>query len=83
MTYVICEPCATVKDGTCTQVCPVDCIYSTDEDPQYYIHPDECIDCGACEPVCPVNAIFPEAMVPEHWQSFIALNADYFNKNKK
>jgi ferredoxin len=38
-------------------VCPVDRIYSTDAE-QYYIHPDECIDCGACEPECPVNAIF-------------------------
>jgi ferredoxin len=69
-----------VKEGSCSDVCPVACIYSTDEDEQYFIHPGECIDCGACVPVCPVNAIFQEAKVPEHWQDYIAKNADYFNK---
>ena len=60
MTYVITEPCIGLKDASCVAVCPVDCIYSTDQDEQYYIHPDECIDCGACEPECPVNAIYAE-----------------------
>lgn len=80
MTYVIAEPCIGVKDGTCAEVCPVDCIYTTDDDEQFYIHPGECIDCGACEPVCPVNAIFPEDRVPAQWESYIAKNADYFNR---
>ena len=51
MTYIITEPCIGVKDASCVDVCPVDCIHTTDEDPMYYIDPDECIDCGACEPV--------------------------------
>ena len=55
-----------------------DCIYTTDEDDMFYISPDECIDCAACEPVCPVTAIFAEDSVPEEWESFIALNYDYF-----
>jgi NAD-dependent dihydropyrimidine dehydrogenase PreA subunit len=59
-------------------VCPVDCIYSTDADEQYYINPDECIDCGACEPECPVNAIYAEDEVPADQQHFIQINADYF-----
>lgn len=78
MAYVITEPCVGVKDKSCVDVCPVDCIYGTDEDDQLYIHPDECIDCGACEPECPVSAIFDEAAVPEQWRSYINKNAEYF-----
>ena len=40
------------------------------------------VDCDACVPVCPVDAIFPEDKVPEKWQSYIQINADYF-KDKK
>lgn len=78
MAYVICEPCIGVKDTSCVAVCPVDCIYE-DVD-QYFINPDECIDCGACEPECPVSAIFAEDAVPEQWRDFIARNADFFVK---
>jgi NAD-dependent dihydropyrimidine dehydrogenase PreA subunit len=56
VTYVITEPCIDVKDKSCIEECPVDCIYEGDR--MLYIHPDECVDCGACEPVCPVEAIF-------------------------
>jgi ferredoxin len=80
MTYVITEPCINVKDASCVAVCPVDCIYSTDDDDQYYIHPDECIDCGACEPECPVNAIFAEDEVPSQYQQYIQINAAYFKR---
>jgi NAD-dependent dihydropyrimidine dehydrogenase PreA subunit len=45
---------------------------------QFFINPEECIDCGACEPECPVEAIYPEDEVPEEMQSYIAKNADYF-----
>jgi NAD-dependent dihydropyrimidine dehydrogenase PreA subunit len=76
MAYVICEPCIDVKDQSCVEVCPVDCIYEGED--QFYIHPDECIDCGACEPVCPVEAIFPAEDVPEEWKSFIEKNANFF-----
>ncbi len=78
MAYVITEPCIGVKDKSCVDVCPVDCIYGTDDDDQLFIHPDECIDCGACEPECPVQAIYDEAAVPAEWQTYIAKNADYF-----
>lgn len=80
MAYIIAEPCIGVKDRSCVEVCPVDCIWAKDEDEQYYINPEECIDCGACEPVCPVNAIFPENELPEKWHSFIEKNAAYFRK---
>jgi NAD-dependent dihydropyrimidine dehydrogenase PreA subunit len=80
MTYVIVEPCIGVKDASCVDVCPVDCIHATDDDPQFYIDPDECIDCGACEPECPVTAIFAEDAVPDDQVQFIQINADYFKK---
>ena len=80
MTYVITEPCINTKDASCVDVCPVDCIHTADGDVQYYIDPDECIDCGACEPACPVSAIFPEDSVPDTWKEYIAINANYYKK---
>jgi len=68
MTYVIAEPCVDVKDKSCVEECPVECIYEGER--MLYIHPDECVDCGACEPVCPVEAIFYEDDVPEQWAQF-------------
>ena len=84
MTYVITEACIGVKDASCTEVCPVDCIHPTKDEEgfdtaeQLYINPDECIDCGACESVCPVSAIFADSEVPEKWHGYILKNADYF-----
>jgi NAD-dependent dihydropyrimidine dehydrogenase PreA subunit len=72
MPYVIVEPCIGTKFGACAEVCPVDCIYESSD--QYYIDPDECIDCGACEPGCPVQAIFVDTDVPSEWTSYIAKN---------
>jgi len=72
MPHVIAEPCIGVKDRSCQEVCPVECIY--DGGDQLYIHPDECIDCGACVPVCPVAAIYPEEDLPERWVDFIEKN---------
>jgi len=80
MTYVIVEPCIGVKDASCVDVCPVDCIHATDDDAMYFIDPDECIDCGACEPECPVTAIFAEDAVPDDQQKYIQINADYFKQ---
>lgn len=74
MPYVVTEPCIGVKDKSCMTVCPVDCIYETDN--MVVIHPDECIDCGLCEPECPVSAIFVDTDVPEQW-------AEYIQKNKE
>ena len=76
MTYVIALPCVDVKDRACVDECPVDCIYEGDD--QYYINPDECIDCGACEPECPVSAIFTEDSVPDGQESFTAKNRAFF-----
>jgi len=80
VTYVITEPCKGVKDASCVEVCPVDCIHSDDDQDMYFIDPEECIDCGACESVCPVNAIYYEEDTPEEWKEYIAINANYFKK---
>ncbi len=79
--YVIAQPCIGVKDNSCVEVCPVDCIHSTDDADQYFINPDECIDCGVCAEVCPVEAIFFEDDLPEQWASFTLVNAEFF-KNR-
>src|SRR5579859_609990 len=83
MTYVITQPCIGLKDASCVDVCPVDCIHAAEEDEQFFINPEECIDCGACEPVCPVNAIFEEGSVPKKWKPFIQVNADYFLRQRQ
>jgi ferredoxin len=78
MTYVITQPCIGVKDASCVEVCPVDCIYEGAE--MFYIHPDECIECAACEPECPVEAIFAEEDVPPEMKNFIQINAEFFSR---
>jgi NAD-dependent dihydropyrimidine dehydrogenase PreA subunit len=77
VTYVIAEPCIDVKDKTCIDVCPVDCIYETER--MLVIDPDDCIDCGACEPECPVEAIYPADALPEKWLPFVQVNAAWLN----
>ena len=76
MPFVIAEACINVKDKSCVDVCPVDCIYEGPD--QLYIHPDECIDCGACEPECPVTAIFAEDDIPANLTRYVQLNRDAF-----
>jgi len=80
--YVIVEPCIGVKDGACVDVCPVACIHTTPDHPQYYIDPDICIECEQCEIVCPVDAIFTVETVPDEWQRFVEVNAQFFRSNK-
>jgi ferredoxin len=72
MTYIIAEPCIDIKDRSCVDVCPVDCIHEFER--ILVIDPEECIDCGACEPV---EAIFPEDALPEKWNAFVPINYAY------
>ena len=74
MTYVIAEPCIDIKDKSCIEECPVDCIYEGER--MLYIQPDECVDCGACEPVCPVEAIYYEDDVPENFKDYSVCVSD-------
>jgi ferredoxin len=87
MTYVIAEPCIGTKDLSCVEVCPVDCIHPTRDEPgfddeaQLYIDPEECIDCDACVEACPVDACFAEDQLPDEWQRYAGINADYYKRN--
>jgi ferredoxin len=80
--YVVAEPCVGVKEGSCVDVCPVVCIHTTPESPQFYIDPDICIACEQCVLVCPVNAIFLDQDLPPEWQHYAQINADFFQENK-
>ena len=84
MAYVIAEPCIGTKDNSCVEVCPVDCIHPTPDEPDYdkvemlYIDPEECIDCDACVEACPVDACFAEDQLPDEWAKFAGINAQYY-----
>jgi NAD-dependent dihydropyrimidine dehydrogenase PreA subunit len=45
VTYIIAEPCIDIKDKSCIDVCPVDCIHEFER--ILVIDPEECIDCFA------------------------------------
>ena len=83
MTYVITQPCEDLKDATCVEVCPVECIKTTPEARQYYIDPEICIECEQCAFVCPVDAIFIDKEVPAEWSSYIDANALFFQQSKE
>ena len=63
----------------------MNCIHPTKDEadfatvPQLYVNPAECIDCGACVPVCPTGSIFVLEELPAESQSFVEVNAKYFN----
>lgn len=86
MAYIISEPCIGVKDASCVDACPVDCIHPKKDESGFadvemlYIDPVECIDCGACVPVCPVSAIFALEDLPAQWVGFVEKNAKYFGR---
>lgn len=83
MTYVITQACIDVKDKSCIEVCPVDCIYSEDKDRMCYIHPDECINCAVCVEACPVAAIYADKDLPPESREFTAINALWFADKEK
>ena len=80
MPYIITELCT--RDGSCVEVCPVSCIHTTPEAPQFYIDPDICIECEQCEIVCPVDAIFLDIKLPDEYLPSIDVNAAFFRQNK-
>ncbi|PPJ06671.1 ferredoxin [Nocardia nova] len=85
MSFVVTQPCC--NDAACVQVCPVNCIRPTPDDPDFrstemlYIDPRTCIDCGACMEACPVDAIHPEDELPDDQLRYREINADYFRRN--
>ncbi len=78
MTFVIADACIDVRDESCIEVCPVDCILVEEDDRMCYIEPNDCIDCGVCESACPVGAIFEDSAVPRESSAFTEINALWF-----
>ncbi len=84
MTYVIVGSC--IKDDSCIEVCPVDCIHPKPGAPdfetaeQLYIDPATCIDCDACVEACPVDAIYAEAEIPAKYDYALNLNDRFFGE---
>lgn len=78
MTFVITDACIDVKDLSCIEVCPVDCIHTDDADRMCYIDPEVCIDCTVCVEACPVAAIYPDHETPGEMQEFLDINARWF-----
>ncbi|WP_175420513.1 FAD-dependent oxidoreductase [Rhodococcus sp. SGAir0479] len=85
MAYVITQACC--NDASCVDVCPVNCIHPTPDEPEFattemlYIDPQTCIDCGACVDECPVDAIFGENELSEAHSMYPEINAAYFDKH--
>jgi NAD-dependent dihydropyrimidine dehydrogenase PreA subunit len=78
VTFAIGVECVDVKDRSCVEVCPVDCIYEGAR--RLYIHPFECIDCGACIDVCPVDAISAEGYADAEASPLVQLNSAFFTE---
>lgn len=89
MPYVIAEPCIEVKDRSCMDVCPVDCIHEGQVEvngvvyDQLFINPNECIDCNMCVGECPVDAIFVGDDLPDKWKKFAGINAEFYIQDRK
>ncbi len=84
MTYVITSACIGNKDASCVEVCPVDCIHPTLDEPgfadadQLFINPDECIDCNSCVEACPFDACVADYEAPPEELPQIQKNANHF-----
>jgi ferredoxin--NADP+ reductase len=84
--HYITQACIGVKDTSCVDVCPVDCIHPRKDEPAFateemlYIDPETCIDCGLCVDECPVDAIYNDDTLPDEHEPFIARNAAYYRK---
>ena len=70
MAYVIAEPCIDTKDNSCVEVCPVDCIHPTPEEPGYdeqemlYIDPDDPASQAIRHAARGLIALTPAAPIP-------------------
>ncbi len=88
MAHYITQACIGVKDHSCVEVCPVDCIHPRKDEADFakvdmlFIDPETCIDCGLCVDECPVRAIFNDDDLPDQMQEFIERNAAYYRDKK-
>ena len=85
MAYVIAEPCIDTKDHSCVEVCPVDCIHrprtaELRRRPDALHRPGRVHRLRCLRRGCPVDACFAEDQLPDEWQHYAKLNADYYAK---
>lgn len=84
MAFAITQSCC--ADASCVEVCPVDCIHPTPDEPDFgttdilYIDPDTCIDCGACADACPASAVKPVETLRGGEVVFAELNATFYKE---
>ena len=64
MTYVIAEPCIGVKDAACVDVCPVDCIYESEEHNMLLISPKSASTAPPANPSAPSWQSSPKKTPP-------------------
>ncbi|WP_394554798.1 ferredoxin [Agromyces sp. MMS24-JH15] len=76
MAFVVTQACVDVKDRSCIQVCPADCLFEGER--MMYINQDLCINCGACEPACPTQAIRYDDELEGDDEMFIQINEQFF-----
>jgi ferredoxin len=76
MPYVITDACIDVKDKTCLDACPVDCIYEGGR--TLYIQPEECIDAGCARRCVRWRQSTPDDRLPEELKPWLAVNAEFF-----
>lgn len=82
MAHVVTQSCC--NDASCINVCPVNCIHPTPDEPDFgssemlFIDPATCIDCGACVEECPVDAIRADDALAPSQKPYIDINAGYF-----
>jgi ferredoxin--NADP+ reductase len=79
---VITDNCT--KDLLCVDVCAVEAIHPTADEPklaevpQLYIDPAACVNCGSCIATCEREAIFEDDELSDENKKFIEINAAYY-----
>jgi len=80
MTYIIAEPCVNVKDRSCVEVCPVDCIYEYVEDVGAFVVPDPSTGAGVDKQVIPrgdATHVPPEeGITKEHLKAMLFIHPE-------
>ncbi|NLU83741.1 FAD-dependent oxidoreductase [Rhodococcus sp. HNM0569] len=85
MVYVITQPCC--NDASCVDVCPVNCIHPSPDEPEFataemlYIDPATCIDCGACVDECPVSAIKADNELDEGEDVYLTAAEEFYDRH--
>jgi ferredoxin--NADP+ reductase len=82
MPHVVTQSCC--NDASCVDVCPVNCIHPTPDEPDFataemlYIDPVSCVDCGACVRACPTGAIARDTQLDGDRRVFLDINAGFY-----